>query len=594
MPSTYSSLTRLELMQTGEKSATWGDITNTNLGTLIEKAIAGTATVDVTAGNVTLTALNGADDQARCAILLITGSPGTARNVVAPASSKLYVVANTSNSTVTIKGAATPGVAVISGDKAVIAWTGSDFTRVGVPSDSPTFTGIVTVDGLTVGGAMIIGNAPGDSLSIAPSALTWSGNPTHSGNHTFSGNVALGAASSNTLNVGNGGIVKDANGNTGFNQATPTNFTNATTVEAKGKAGTGGGRYRVTSFDGLVTGDFYAVGGDRVRIGSSSAHVATIATGGVDALTVSTTGVVLLERNSLQVSSQANPWFQLGATSTYASFGAFYRGSGTPFAAAAGYLGTDGGGIVGSGPGTGFGIRSEGALLFMSGGGLRGSFDTDGNFAPTTTNTYALGTATLVWSTAFAKTLSDGATATGTLVSSSGTTARYGYGSSWTDAAIGPGGTDRLHVTSDGRVYGSALHNNAGAVAGTTNQHIASGTYTPTMTNFANCSAATANGTWKWTRVGNVVTFSGNFSVTITAGSTVTQIGVSLPIPSNLAGANDLNGAVSNLNAGTTLASAAFCNGDGTNDRANVQFSSGTGGAGANLIFYVIAQYEVL
>lgn len=139
MPSTYSSLLRLELMATGEKSATWGDITNTNLGTLLEKSIAGLASVNVTAGNVTLTALNGTDDESRCAIISVTGTPGVSRNVVAPSSAKLYAVLNGSNAAIVFKGAATTGVTLSAGESKWLAWNGSDF--VGVGSASPSFTG---------------------------------------------------------------------------------------------------------------------------------------------------------------------------------------------------------------------------------------------------------------------------------------------------------------------------------------------------------------------------------------------------------------------------------------------------------------------
>ena len=144
MPSTYSPLLRLELMAVGEKTNTWGTITNTNLGTLLEKGIAGAVTVDMTSSNVTLTALSGSDDQARCAILLLTGSPGVSRNIVAPSTSKAYIVYNGSNGAAVIKGAATTGVSLGIGEYAFIAWNGSDFVRIGVSPVSPAFTGTPT------------------------------------------------------------------------------------------------------------------------------------------------------------------------------------------------------------------------------------------------------------------------------------------------------------------------------------------------------------------------------------------------------------------------------------------------------------------
>lgn len=181
MPSTYSSLLRFELIATGEQSATWGATTNTNLGTLIEKSIAGTASVSVTSGNATLTTLNGADDTGRCMIIAVTGTPGVSRNVVAPSSSKVYAVINGSDAAIVFKGAATTGVTLQSGQRAWVAWTGSDFVIIGTPTDSPTFTGPVTSSGATAlnGGATAGGtlaatsyvwraiSATGDRLRVA-------------------------------------------------------------------------------------------------------------------------------------------------------------------------------------------------------------------------------------------------------------------------------------------------------------------------------------------------------------------------------------------------------------------------------------------
>ena len=48
MASTYSNL-KIQLMATGENSGTWGNVTNTNLGTALEQAITGSADVAVNA-----------------------------------------------------------------------------------------------------------------------------------------------------------------------------------------------------------------------------------------------------------------------------------------------------------------------------------------------------------------------------------------------------------------------------------------------------------------------------------------------------------------------------------------------------------------
>ena len=108
-----------------------------------------------------------------------------------------------------------------------------------------------------------------------------------------------------------------------------------------------------------------------------------------------------------------------------------------------------------------------------------------------------------------------------------------------TGGVIGSGNT--LGFTSDGRLYGTALHNNAGSVTGTTNQYVASGTYTPTATGTANIDSVTG-GKSQWIRVGNVVHVTGVVTVDATTATTSTAFRLTLPIASNLAASADLAG----------------------------------------------------
>lgn len=105
MPSTFSPSLRLELIGAGEQAGTWNITTNNNLGTLLEQSISGNTALDLTASDVTLTALNGVTDQSRSAVLSITGTPGTTRVVTIPNVRKAYTVRNRSDSTVNIKTA---------------------------------------------------------------------------------------------------------------------------------------------------------------------------------------------------------------------------------------------------------------------------------------------------------------------------------------------------------------------------------------------------------------------------------------------------------------------------------------------------------
>ena len=57
MASTYSDL-KIQLMGTGDNSGAWGGITNTNLGTSLEEAIAETADVTFSKANISLTLSN--------------------------------------------------------------------------------------------------------------------------------------------------------------------------------------------------------------------------------------------------------------------------------------------------------------------------------------------------------------------------------------------------------------------------------------------------------------------------------------------------------------------------------------------------------
>jgi hypothetical protein len=109
MPSTYSPRLRLELVGSGEQSGLWGDTTNKNLGTLVEQAIAGVAVIPLVAPGVYIVeALDGTSDEARCAVLKFTGSPGGAVVAQIPSTTKLYVVRNDTSpgQTVTVRTAA--------------------------------------------------------------------------------------------------------------------------------------------------------------------------------------------------------------------------------------------------------------------------------------------------------------------------------------------------------------------------------------------------------------------------------------------------------------------------------------------------------
>ena len=163
----YTTLLGLAKPVTGTEAGTWGDIVNDEITTLLEDSVAATATVDVTAGGVTLTDLDGQQDQARCAVIRVIGTPGTARAVVAPNRSKAYIVINESDGAVTIKASATTGVSVAASTKALVVWNGSDYTDVA----RSVLTGAVTAVTATSPVNSTGGTTPVISLSTVPTTL---------------------------------------------------------------------------------------------------------------------------------------------------------------------------------------------------------------------------------------------------------------------------------------------------------------------------------------------------------------------------------------------------------------------------------------
>lgn len=155
MATSYTSLLGFALPVTGELSGTWGDVVNQSITELVEDAIAGSSTADVTSADWTLTTTgSGAANEARSAILIPTGTPGTSRNIIAPSQSKAYIVDNQSNGAVVVKGAATTGATVAAGTTALVAWDGTDFVTVGAPGTVTSVSGTGTVNGISLSGTV--------------------------------------------------------------------------------------------------------------------------------------------------------------------------------------------------------------------------------------------------------------------------------------------------------------------------------------------------------------------------------------------------------------------------------------------------------
>jgi|TARA_X000001388_G_scaffold6042_1_gene3868 hypothetical protein len=116
MASTYSDL-KIQLMGTGDNSGAWGGITNTNLGTALEEAIAETADVTFSKANISLTLSNANTTQtARHLRLNLVGESSAGNSLTLPDIEKSYIINNNLTADITIKtGTATPTIIIPAG-----------------------------------------------------------------------------------------------------------------------------------------------------------------------------------------------------------------------------------------------------------------------------------------------------------------------------------------------------------------------------------------------------------------------------------------------------------------------------------------------
>jgi hypothetical protein len=192
MASTYSTNLKIELIGTGEQAGTWGNTTNTNLGTALEQAVVGKADVTMSSTTVTLTLSNSnAAQNARAIYLNLTGSPGGAAVLEVPAIEKPYIVKNGSDQQVTIKVSGQTGVPIPTGKTAIVYNNGTDVVTAidfipslvlgaalpiasgGTGSTSTTFVDLTT----NVTGTLPVANGGTGITSFGTGVATFLGTP---------------------------------------------------------------------------------------------------------------------------------------------------------------------------------------------------------------------------------------------------------------------------------------------------------------------------------------------------------------------------------------------------------------------------------
>jgi hypothetical protein len=223
MASTYSPSLKITLPGDGDQAGIWGQTTNTNLGTLIEQAITGVVSIVMSNANYTLSNFNGVSDEARNAVLVVSGSNSAVRDLIPPVVEKVYIIANntTGGFAIRVIGATGTGVNIASGATQVVYCDGTNFIAASaafvngaVLGVSGGGTGLSTLTANNV----ILGNGTSSPTFVAPGT---SGNVLTSNGTTWASTASTPEFSSGTRMT--------------FNQtAAPTGWTKDTSTDNAG------------------------------------------------------------------------------------------------------------------------------------------------------------------------------------------------------------------------------------------------------------------------------------------------------------------------------------------------------------------------
>jgi len=219
MASSTSTDLKLELITTGEKSGTWGTITNTNLQ-ILEQAASGYLSLAVGGADVALSLANHATANGKNLYYKLTGTLTAARTVTMPdGAERVFIVEDatarsSSNYTLTVKTVSGTGVTLPVGSTTILYSDGTNVTgklqTKGYYTPPSTYTAVngdqllINTSGSGIGTGVTI------NLPVSPAI----GNEVHfidSGNAFASNNLTIGRNSSNILGAASN-LVVNANG----------------------------------------------------------------------------------------------------------------------------------------------------------------------------------------------------------------------------------------------------------------------------------------------------------------------------------------------------------------------------------------------
>jgi len=206
--STYTSSIGLEQITPGDQAGLWGNTTNNNLA-LIDQAVTGVTPISFAAlsgSTYTLTDYNGAVDEARSAVLNITGNATGSNTVVVPNKQKTYLVRNNTGQNVVCRTASpTASYTVEAGNSILIFCNGNNevFTGIASPSVGTLSVSAGGTGATSFGGGGFVKSSGGTSALTSSSAVSLTADV--SGVlPVANGGTGAGTYTSGSLLVGNG------------------------------------------------------------------------------------------------------------------------------------------------------------------------------------------------------------------------------------------------------------------------------------------------------------------------------------------------------------------------------------------------------
>lgn len=164
-----------------ENPNTWGQILNDSALQLLEDGVAGTANIPLASAlDYELTDVDGATAEARYMILDINGSTGGATNIIVPTRSKVYLVSNTTGSTITVKTALGTGPEIIDGEAQwvfcdgtnVLAASAATATSAGTAATATNALSLIDVAGADYANKLLAGSFTAGQVAVRDASFS--------------------------------------------------------------------------------------------------------------------------------------------------------------------------------------------------------------------------------------------------------------------------------------------------------------------------------------------------------------------------------------------------------------------------------------